>query len=211
MSDQQPIPEFHSLLKARNDEAVRLVVGMFDRRLRGLASAQMPPAVKVKEEPEDVVQSVFKSFFRGLDSGVVDRVDDLDDVWAILATITVRKAHRRNRKWLFTKKTCVNRELTADREDANADPVGRLFGREPAPEEAVMLVDLVQWMLGKITDEVARKVVVMWLQDYRPAEIATATGRSVETVFRIQRKVREAMKRKFAEADPPSPPAEPAS
>lgn len=198
MSTPAPFDDLTEALKSRNDEAVRLVVDMFQRRLRAIADAKMPAAVKAKEDADDVVGTVWRTFFRRIDAGKIV-VKDLESLWSLLAQITARKAGRRNRKYLFTGKSSANKEARADADGNN--PVDAVIGDAAGPEDAAMLVDLVEWMLAKIGDPTARQIVVMWLQDRPAAEIAAATGRSERTVFRVQERVRDELVRKFREGE----------
>ncbi|MBY0515040.1 MAG: hypothetical protein K2P78_14200 [Gemmataceae bacterium] len=198
MSTPAPFDDLTEALKSRNDEAVRLVVDMFQRRLRAIADAKMPAAVKAKEDADDVVGTVWRTFFRRIDAGKIV-VKDLESLWSLLAQITARKAGRRNRKYLFTGKSSANKEARADADGNN--PVDAVMGDAAGPEDAAMLVDLVEWMLAKIGDPTARQIVVMWLQDRPAAEIAAATGRSERTVFRVQERVRDELVRKFREGE----------
>lgn len=198
MSEPNLVADLNAALMARNEEAVRLVVDMFQRRMRAIADAKMPAAVKAKEDADDVVGTVWRTFFRNLDAGKIV-VKDLESLWSLLAQITNRKAGRKNRKYLFTGKTSANKEAHADAEGNN--PVDVVMGAAGGPEEAAMLVDLVEWVLEKIGDPTARKIVVMWLEDRPMSEIVAATGRSERTIFRVQERVRVELSRKYREGD----------
>jgi hypothetical protein len=65
----------------------------FASRLIALARAELDSRIRQKVDPEDVLQSVYKSFFRRHAEGEFD-LDGWDRLWAVLATITINKCRR---------------------------------------------------------------------------------------------------------------------
>jgi RNA polymerase sigma-70 factor (ECF subfamily) len=61
--------EWLTRLRAGDDRAARDVFDRFAHRLISLARRQFHASLKYKVDPEDVVQSAYKSFFRGFDEG----------------------------------------------------------------------------------------------------------------------------------------------
>jgi RNA polymerase sigma-70 factor (ECF subfamily) len=60
-------PPFHDLMARLRDgdpDAARAVFDRFARRLAALAAARLPAVLRSKLDPEDVVQSAFRTFFR---------------------------------------------------------------------------------------------------------------------------------------------------
>ncbi|MBL8817692.1 MAG: sigma-70 family RNA polymerase sigma factor [Planctomyces sp.] len=63
-------------------------------RLRGLADRQMSAGIRAMHEPEDIVQSAFRSLFRGVVSG--DYVaPEGSSLWSLLAVIAIHKVRRK--------------------------------------------------------------------------------------------------------------------
>src|SRR5437870_434016 len=92
-----PDPDFRQIMErlGRGDpEAAREVFRRFARRLVGLARQRLDARLRQKLDPEDVVQSVFRSFFSRQAGGQFD-LDDWDGVWALLTLITLRKCGHR--------------------------------------------------------------------------------------------------------------------
>jgi DNA-directed RNA polymerase specialized sigma24 family protein len=63
----------------------------YHRRIVTLARRKLQSARRSADE-EDVVQSAFHSFFRGVIAGRFPRLDDRDDLWRLLVVITAREA-----------------------------------------------------------------------------------------------------------------------
>src|SRR5690349_8375175 len=77
-------------LRAGDQDAATLLFERFAKRLIGLAQLRLGPLARGKIDAEDVVQSVFKSFFRRQAEGLLDP-ESWGGLWALLTTITLRK------------------------------------------------------------------------------------------------------------------------
>src|SRR5262245_43993565 len=110
----------------------------FTRRLIGLARAQLDERLQHKIEPEDVVQSAYKSFFLRYGDGAL-AAEGWDGLWGLLTTITLRKCADRVR---YHRAECrdVNREAAAPAGEG-LEPWREAVGREPTPEEAAGLAE----------------------------------------------------------------------
>src|SRR4051812_22678778 len=86
MAPDDPIPE-GKILEREND---RQALERFTRRLIGLARNHLDARLLYKIDPEDIVQSAYKSFF--LRYGDEARAaDGWDGLWGLLTRITLRK------------------------------------------------------------------------------------------------------------------------
>ena len=77
-------------LRSDEDAAARDVFQRFARRLVALTRRQFEPRLAHRVDPEDVVQSAFKSFFVRHREGKL-QVGDWDNLWGLLTLITLRK------------------------------------------------------------------------------------------------------------------------
>src|SRR6185312_8726486 len=88
-----PSPSFDALLDqlaGGRDAAAAEIFRRYARRLVGLARSRLDPAILQKTDPEDVLQSVFKSFF-GRYPDTPWQLNGWDSLWSLLALLTVRK------------------------------------------------------------------------------------------------------------------------
>ena len=86
------LPPFAALVErlAVGDEAAAHDVhARYTPRLVALARDRLPAAVRARTDPESVVQSVYRSFFNRAHDGDF-ALGDWDDLWGLLARITVR-------------------------------------------------------------------------------------------------------------------------
>jgi DNA-directed RNA polymerase specialized sigma24 family protein len=70
------------------------------------------------------------------------------------------------------------------------EPDGEPITREPSPLEALTLVDELEQLMRPL-DASQRQVLELRLQGFSLEEIVTATGRSLTTVRRILRRVKD--------------------
>src|SRR5262245_9503345 len=77
-------------LRSGQDAAAREVFERFAGRLVALARGRFNRLLARKVDPEDLVQSAFKSFFVRHRAGKLD-VGDWDGLWNLLTLITLRK------------------------------------------------------------------------------------------------------------------------
>src|SRR5262245_35971583 len=179
-------------MRAKEDDAGREVFARFTRQLVALARRQFGVALRHKVDPEDVVQSAYKSFFARYGEGNLE-VGTWDGRWGLLTVITVRKCSDRVR---YHRAECrdVEREASAG---TNAEPDAALqeaFGREPTPHEAVVLAETVDQLLGSL-DEDERPIVESSLQGYSTQEISEKRGQPERSVRRLRERVRKRLER----------------
>ena len=94
MEDHDSFDNLMSRLKTGDQGAATEIFDRFARRLVGLARSRLDERMRQKVDPEDVMQSVFKSFFRVHNDGKVD-LASWDSMWALLTVITLRKCGHR--------------------------------------------------------------------------------------------------------------------
>src|SRR5262249_13290986 len=155
-------------------------------RLIGLARTRLDARLRTKMDPEDVMQSVLKSFF----ARHADRPFDLggwDSLWSLLTAITLNKCGHKVEHFLAARRD-VRRERAppADEEEA-ASWEG--LAREPTPEEAALLAETVEGLFAGLAPE-DRRVAERSLQGYSVPEIGDAMGVTQRTVYRRLERVR---------------------
>src|SRR6516165_4267931 len=86
--------EFLARLHSGEDVAAQELFGRFTHQLIALALRHIDTGLRHKVEPEDVVQSVYKSFFLRYGNANLDLVN-WNSLWGLLTLITVRKCAER--------------------------------------------------------------------------------------------------------------------
>src|SRR5262245_10583924 len=136
-------PSFADLmarLRAGQDDAATQVFDRFASHLVELARKHLDAQVLQKVDPEDVLQSVFRSFFARYPSGQLGGFASWDNLWAMLVVITLRKC---GRQMDYFHAACrdVRREVAGQPNPDGSALAGG--GDEPTPSEAAMLTETV--------------------------------------------------------------------
>jgi len=174
-----------------NDVAGRELFGRFAQRLIALARLNLDARLRNKVDPEDVVQSVYKSFFlRYADLPLEE--DENGGLWALLTLITLRKCADRAR-YYGTERRNVSREAPAHSADA-PEPWREALGHEPTPEQAAMLTETVEQLLVEL-DASERPLLELSLQGFSTQEISEQLGRAERSVRRFRERVRKQLER----------------
>jgi RNA polymerase sigma-70 factor (ECF subfamily) len=176
--------------RAGTDEAGRAVFEHFTRRLIGLARSQLDVRLQHKIDPEDVVQSAYKSFLLRYGEGAL-AAEGWDGLWGLLTVITLRKCADRVR-YHRAELRDVAREAAAPAE--GPEPWRDAAGREPTPEQAAVLAETVERLLAGL-DADERRVVELSLQGYSTQEISAHLGRAARSVRRLRERVRKQLER----------------
>jgi RNA polymerase sigma-70 factor, ECF subfamily len=190
MTDEDSFDALMGRLRSGEDSAAREVFEAFARRLLALARRQLDRRLARHIDPEDVVQSAFKSFFIRHREGQFE-LSGWDGLWGLLTLITLRKCADRAR-YLRAERRDVGREVPAPGGQDRPWPLA--LDREPLPEEAAMLAETVE-SLFRSTDEEERPVLELSLQGYGAAEIGLRLGRAVRSVQRLRERVRKRLER----------------
>jgi RNA polymerase sigma-70 factor (ECF subfamily) len=172
------------------------VLDRFTHRLIGLARRQLDVRLQHKIEPEDVVQSAYKSFFlRYGEAALADQ--GLPELWGLLRCITLRKCADRVR---YYRAECrdISRETAAPPEAEDAELFRDAVSREPTPEQAAVLAETVEQLLRWL-DADERSIIELSLQGYTTQEISEQLGRAERSVRRLRERVRRQLERLQAE------------
>ena len=81
-------------LRAGDGAAASEIFDRFAQRLAGLARIRLGERLRRKMDPEEVVQSAYKSFFIRFAEGQFE-LKTWDSLWALLTVLTVRKCGHR--------------------------------------------------------------------------------------------------------------------
>lgn len=157
-------------------------------RLIALAQQRLSAKLSSRVDPEDVIQSVYCSFFVGArDNRFV--LQQSGDLWRLLVGITLHKVHHQVTKHTAQKRSVRKEQSASNGSEQFPFPV-EFLAQEPSPEEAVVLAETLQEVLSQF-EPVKRKMVEMRLQGHSTADIVAATQRSRATVERVLERLKQ--------------------
>jgi RNA polymerase sigma factor (sigma-70 family) len=151
-----------------------------------LARARLGSSPRAASDEEDVALSAFHSLCEGAAQGRFARLDDRDDLWRLLATITARKAINQARHQRRQKRGGGRGRDEAALLAPGASPGGldQLAGPVPTPEFTAMMGEECKRLLDALTDQTARQVALLRMEGYSGEEIASRLGCNRRTVTR---------------------------
>lgn len=182
-------------LRRGDEDAAAEVFHRFAQRLIALARSHLHSFVRTRVEPEDVIQSVFRSFFTRFESGQF-QLGDWDNLWTVLTLITVRKCANRLEFWQAAKRD-PQREANPSRQ---GDLLEEALSREPMPSEAAILSETVEQLMKNVSDQ-ERSILTLHLQGCDIAAISAQVQRTERTVRRSLEQVRRTLMRLQADTD----------
>jgi RNA polymerase sigma-70 factor (ECF subfamily) len=165
-------------LKAGDADAAAVIYERYARRLIALAQGKLASRLRAKVDPEDVVQTVFGTFFHRIAQREFDLAGE-DALWALLATITARECGR-CRDHFFARKRGGEQRETPIEGALDEQVVDR---HQVSPEKAVMLLELTEELLRGL-DQRQRMICELRLQGHSVAEVAQQVGCAIRVVYR---------------------------
>ena len=194
-----PDPTFDDLmarLRAGDQDAAAQVFQRFGQRLIALARSRLDKHIGPKVDPEDVLQSVFQSFFARHVSGQFE-LADWNGLWGLLTVITIRKCRRQYERFQ-TDRRDVHREIQTPFSASKWGADCQAVARDPTPSEAAMLAETVEQLMRNL-EERERRMLALRLQGYKIPEISESVGRTERTVRRVLDRVKRHLERMRAE------------
>jgi RNA polymerase sigma-70 factor (ECF subfamily) len=157
------------------------LVARYSDRLLAFARRELTAFVRRRVDPEDVVQSVYRSFFNRLHQGQF-AFEESHDLWRPLAAMTFHKT-----------RNVVKFHLRERRDSRREQPLGQddnLKDSSPDEHDLAALVNSLEKLVSKLSDT-RREIVLRRLDGMPIQDIAAQVGCSRQTVYRVLPHVQE--------------------
>jgi RNA polymerase sigma factor (sigma-70 family) len=184
------------LLRSGDEEeremAALLIWRRYFRDLLELARNNLNRRVRRREDEEDVLQSMYKSFCLRQQRGEFD-LAGRDALWKLLVTITLCKA-RNAAKAQGREKRDFRREQTMPVDDESQSAqwaLEQMDAAGPSPAEAAVLNEALERRLEALTDPELRQIALWRLEGYTNREIADRLDMTERSVERRTERIRE--------------------
>lgn len=174
-----------------DDAAAEAVFEAYCGRLVHLARQRISTGLNRRVDAEDVVQSVFRSFFQRAQQGQY-QIGRGGDLWRLLVSITRNKVLKKAEHHT-QKRRSIKREQAFD----SAIDIGQLAAHQPDDQEAVALTDELEAVMKQL-DAARRQVMELRLQGLTVPEIANEIDRTERTVRRYLGDLREVLEVRLA-------------
>jgi RNA polymerase sigma-70 factor (ECF subfamily) len=155
----------------------------YAERLLALAAAQSSPDLARRFDPEDIVQSVFRTFFRRASLGHYN-VPDGEEIWRLLLVIALNKVR------------ATGAFHRAAKRDVRRTSGGEIFDRavESRPDrdqDALNLLRMVVEELLQSLPETHRRMIELRIEGHEVNDIAATVQRSKRSVERVLQDFRQ--------------------
>ena len=159
------------LLRQGDEGAARAIVDRYSGQMLLLARRRISQRLASRVDGEDIVQSVFRTFFVRLKEGQFSFADQ-DDLCKLLMRITLHKTLRRI---AFHKAAKRDPGQETEQGEHHRERLLALLDEEPTPEAEVAFLDQLEHFMLQLPEE-HRKILELRLQGHRTEEIARQLG-----------------------------------
>jgi RNA polymerase sigma-70 factor (ECF subfamily) len=184
--------------KSGDEMAAQEIFDQYLMRLTALARTRLSPKMARRVDPEDIVQSAYRSFFRG---AADDRytLEKSGDLWRLLAAIVMNKLHGQVEFHSAQKRSIkVEESMMSGGKDDNSRPMinPEAFVKAPSVTELLGMTEELEQVMTQLP-ELQRRILELALQGHDTSEIAVETDRSDRTVRRGLETARELLTDRF--------------
>jgi DNA-directed RNA polymerase specialized sigma24 family protein len=174
-------------IKAGDGSDIERLWDRYFERLVRLAAARLPANSRRSFDEEDVALSAFQSFCDRAGRGQFPQLSDRDDLWRLLATITVRKAIDTIRQQSRQKRgggQVLGESALLVGAGTEGDGLAEVLSREPTPDVVAGFAEDYHRFLARLQEPTLRTIALRRLEGQTTREIARALDVSTKTVER---------------------------
>ena len=189
-SPQGTVTRLIQKLKDGESQAAQRLWELYFRRMVGMAREKLKGMPRRVADEEDVALSAFHSFCQGAEGGRFTQLDDRENLWPLLVSITAHKAvdliryHNRQKRGgtgQAASNSSVNGPLRKNDSESDSGNVRagsaaiefeEIISQEPTPEFAAQIADEFNALLSRLEDQTLQSVALWKLEGFTNEEIA---------------------------------------
>lgn len=183
----EPDTDQHLVERCRegSESAAAELFNRYVSRLLGVARRRLGERMNSRVDPEDVVQSVFRTFFSRLKNDQFEIVDD-DDLSKLLVRITLHKTLRQ-----ITYHRAARRDPNQEvpQGEVSQNDILQIMTKEPTPETVVTFMDQLDHFLARLSPE-EQQILTLRLQGTSTEDIAKQLNTYDRKIRRVLERVR---------------------
>lgn len=172
--------------QAGEQDAATALFRRYAERIENLARRNMASELGVRFDADDVVQSVFRTFFRRVQSGYYD-LPDGEELWRLLLVLALNKVRA-----LAVHHRALKRSVSAT--IAQEPQILSQHATKTSDDLALRSLQLVVADLLEGLPPVQQEIIAKRIDGCQVEEIASHTGRSKRTVERVLQTFRQRLK-----------------
>ncbi len=152
-------------------------------KLISLVERNLSARFAARFSPEDVVQSVFRSWFANAKDGQIHAATR-DEIWKLISTIALNKVRNRIKHHSREKRDIRRTEAGDELFPSIASPI---------PEDAAAVMDVIHTASIRL-DENSRRTLELILEGRSHKEIAEILGRTTKSIGRYRERIGEVLR-----------------
>ena len=178
------------MIKCGDSDAVNRIWQHYFARLVRLVRRKLYGQNRAVSDEEDIVLSVFDSFYSAVKKGRFPDLSDRDDLWHLLLRMSERKVIDKRRHDLRQRRG--GNIIVHSLDHAGGDEsIIEAIGNEPSPEMVTMMQESVEQFFSHLGVGHLREIAGAKLEGYSNAELAERFDCSERTIERRLHLIRE--------------------
>ncbi|MCA9059329.1 MAG: hypothetical protein KDA85_12555, partial [Planctomycetaceae bacterium] len=174
----------------------------FDRLVRAVRQ-RLQGQNRVVSDEEDIVLSVFDSFYAAAEQGRFPDLSDRNDLWRLLLRMSARKVIDKRR---HDKRQRRGGDVRIHSLSGDNETIIEVIGNEPSPEMVLMMQESIAQFFSHFGVGNLQDLAVAKLEGYSNAELARRFECSERTIERRLHLIREKFQQEVFEDNERSPP-----
>jgi RNA polymerase sigma factor (sigma-70 family) len=204
MSDSNNVSHWIDLVKFGDSAAANRIWQHYFERLVQSVRRRLLGQNRAISDEEDIVLSVFDSFYAAAEKGRFPDLSDRDDLWRLLLRMSARKVIDKRRHDLRQRRG-GDVEICSLDDRGDDENIIEAIGDEPSPEMVLMMNESVEQFFSHLGVGHLRDLAGAKLEGYSNAELAQRLQCSERTIERRLHLIREKCKQELFEDNEHSP------
>ena len=205
MNPQDSVVRWMEDLQDGHATAAQEIFDQYYHRLVGLARNKLDDRVRRVESEEDVANSVIKSLCHRAGEGDFAGLQNRDELWCLLVTMTARKAASRGRKHLAQKRgrgEVRGESVVMGAGGESMADVGfdRFLHASPTPDDLMVMQETFDDLVKQVDDPTLKKVIQLKFEGYTNREIGDQLQLTERSIERKLQRIRKAWESSLAES-----------
>ena len=200
MSSRPNVTHWIDLVKEGDSGAANEIWRHYFDRLAGAVRGRLYGQNRAVSDEEDIVLSVFNSFYDAAQDGRFPDLADRDDLWRLLMTMAARKVIDKRRHDQRQRRGGDVTVQSLDQQDESGQ-FAEAIGTEPSPEMVLMMQEAVERLFSHLGVGQLRDLAGAKLEGYSNAELARKFDCSERTIERRLHLIREKCQQELIASD----------
>jgi RNA polymerase sigma factor (sigma-70 family) len=195
MHPDESVTQWITALRQGNEEAARQLWMRYFEKLAALARRRFHASPGRVADEEDIALSVFQYLCEGAKRGDLDELNDRDQLWRLLVTVTTHKVIDQRRQSNAQKrgggKVRGESVFFGMGNNSSAQGFDRVIGETSEPDFLAQVAEQHDRLLDQLQDESLRRIVLWKVEGMNNEQIAASLDITSRSVRRKVERIRE--------------------